>query len=316
MDTINKLVLLAGPTAVGKTRIALELASQLPIEIVNVDSALIYKQMNIGSAKPNISEMSLVRHHLIDIISPLENYSVMQFLTDCKYAITDIISRGKLPVLVGGTMMYYNVLINGISLLPEADYALRKNLEDDFVKYGNAVMYAKLQKLDLDTANKIEPNDRQRIERALEVCLLTGKPKSIVEKESRIEGLSRGCYLPLSILPNNRELVHERINSRFDIMLNDGFIDEVVNVQKMFPELTANHNSMRCVGYRQIWDYLSGNISYSEMVEQGKAATRQLAKRQITWLRSMDMIAVDDYDLNHENLYLNIYNKIKEFMEN
>ncbi|MDD3266943.1 MAG: tRNA (adenosine(37)-N6)-dimethylallyltransferase MiaA [Burkholderiales bacterium] len=311
-----KVILLAGPTAVGKTNIALDLASKLPIEIVNVDSALIYKYLDIGSAKPSHSEMSRIPHHLIDIISPLENYSVMQFLNDCKSAVADIISRGNLPILVGGTMMYYNVLINGISLLPEADHELRSIIEKEFIKDGSIAMHAKLHALDPITANKINPNDKQRIGRAIEVCLLTGKPKSLVEKENHIDGLASNSYLSLAISPSNRELIHERINKRFDMMLENGFIDEVLNLQKIYPDLTSNHNSMRCVGYRQVWDYLSGNTLYSEMVEQGKAATRQLAKRQITWLRSMDMLQVDDYNLDHENLYLNIYNKIRKFLEN
>lgn len=316
MNELNKVILLAGPTAVGKTSIGLDLANDFPIEIVNVDSALIYEHLNIGSAKPTCSEMSLVKHHLIDIISPLESYSVMQFLTDCKASVADIINRGKIPILLGGTMMYYNVLINGISLLPEADYDLRNNLEKEFIKIGTLAMHARLQILDPVSANKINPNDKQRIERALEVCLLTGKPKSIVEKETHIEGLPLDSYLSLAISPTNRELIHERINNRFDNMLENGLVNEVRHLQEKYPELTANHNSMRCVGYRQVWDYLSRNISYDEMVEQGKAATRQLAKRQVTWLRSMNMVQVDDINLDRKNLYLNIHNKIKKFLEN
>lgn len=314
MITSGKIIFLAGPTAVGKTSIAIKLAEILPIEIINVDSALIYKDLDIGSAKPNSEELFSVSHHLINIISPLENYSVMHFIRDCKACIVDIVNRGKIPILVGGTMMYYNALINGISLLPEADYELRAKLDVDFKKFGTVYMHDKLFKLDHVTANKINQNDRQRIERALEVCLLTGKPKSLVEQENHINGLDMNFCLQLAIMPNNRELIHQRINSRFDTMLEDGFIDEVVNLQRKYPTLTANHNSMRCVGYRQVWDFLDKKISYNEMVEQGKAATRQLAKRQLTWLRNMNMIKVDDENLKQDVLYSQVCNKINFFL--
>ncbi|RTL09926.1 MAG: tRNA (adenosine(37)-N6)-dimethylallyltransferase MiaA [Neisseriaceae bacterium] len=298
----KQAIFLMGPTASGKTALALSLAKIYPVEIISVDSALIYRDLNIGSAKPTLTELAAVPHHLIDILSPLQNYSVADFLTDCNRAINEISSRGKLPVLVGGTMMYFNALINGISKLPEADYELRAKLELEFNKLGNQVMHERLASLDPASAAKIEVNDTQRIERALEVCYLTGKPMSQVQTESRLAGLIDCDYLPLAIVPSNRALLHQRINLRFEQMLTDGFIEEVRQLQLNYPELTAKHNSMRMVGYSQVWDFLAGNLTEFEMLEQGKAATRQLAKRQITWLRSMECVAIDDSELDEGSL--------------
>lgn len=291
-----------GPTAAGKTAIALGLANHLPIEIISVDSALIYRGFDIGSAKPSRAELLQVPHHLIDILSPLENYSVADFLKDCNQCISDICERGKLPVLTGGTMMYFNALINGISELPEANPEIRQQLEIDFDKNGNLFMHQRLMALDPVSAAKINPNDRQRIERALEVYYICGKPMSIMQKEKWIPGLPDCEYLSLGIMPTNRELLHQRINQRFDSMLEMGIIDEVANLRLQYPELTDRHNSMRTVGYSQVWSYLEGIIDYESLRMEGMAATRQLAKRQLTWLRSLPLQVIDDRQLNQDTL--------------
>lgn len=310
----KQAIFLMGPTASGKTALALSLAKIFPIEIISVDSALIYRDLNIGSAKPTPGELAAVPHYLIDILSPLQNYSVADFLSDCNCAIGEICSRGKLPVLVGGTMMYFNALMNGISKLPEADYRLRAKLELEFNKFGNQIMHERLIALDPVSAAKIEVNDTQRIERALEVCYLTGKPMSQVQTESKLAGIVDCDYLPLAIVPSNRALLHQRINQRFDKMLADGFIEEVRQLKLSYPELTARHNSMRMVGYSQAWNFLAGNLTELEMTEQGKAATRQLAKRQITWLRSMECVAIDDPELDANNLLAQAIELIKQWI--
>lgn len=298
----KRAILLMGPTAAGKTAIALGLANHLPIEIISVDSALIYRGLDIGSAKPSLSELSQVPHHLIDILSPLESYSVADFLKDCNQCISDICERGKLPVLTGGTMMYFNALINGISELPEANPEIRQQLEIDFDKNGNLFMHQRLMVLDPVSAAKINPNDRQRIERALEVYYICGKPMSIMQKEKWIPGLPDCEYLSLGLMPTNRALLHQRINQRFDSMLEMGIIDEVANLCLQYPELTDKHNSMRTVGYSQVWSYLEGIIDYESLRMEGMAATRQLAKRQLTWLRSLPLQVIDDPQLNQDIL--------------
>lgn len=303
-----------GPTAVGKTELALRLGAHYPIEIISVDSALIYRDLNIGSAKPTAEEMARVPHHLIDILSPLDNYSVADFLRTCNQEITAINQRGNLPILVGGTMMYYNALINGISQLPEADSSLREQLTLEFQQVGNLSMHQRLVELDPICAAKIEANDVQRVQRALEVCILTGKPMSVAQQEHKLPGLINCNYLPLAIIPTNRELLHQRINFRFEQMLNQGFINEVMQLQLKYPNLSAEHNSMRCVGYRQVWEYLAGVIDLTQLREHGMAATRQLAKRQITWLRSMKVIGLDDHRLELANLEQQIKAQLKKFI--
>lgn len=311
----NKLIILAGPTASGKTALALKLAEIYPLEIISVDSALIYRDLDIGSAKPTTEELTSVPHHLINIRSPLENYSVAEFLTDCEGAINQILQRGKLPILVGGTMMYYNALLNGVSTLPAADPLLRQQLEQSFIKHGNNYMHEWLTRLDPVSANRIEVNDTQRLERALEVCLTSGIPLSQLQVQNKSCGLAeRYTTLPLAIMPTNRALLHERINQRFDNMLKQGIIDEVIQLQQKYPQLTAGHNSMRAVGYRQVWQYLDGEFAADELCARGSAATRQLAKRQLTWLRSLNMEYIDDPQLELICLLDQIKYKIEQFI--
>ncbi|MEN9946188.1 MAG: hypothetical protein RLZZ293_574 [Pseudomonadota bacterium] len=311
----NSAILLMGPTAVGKTQLALRLGQYYPIEIISVDSALVYQDLDIGSAKPSHDELQSVPHHLINIISPLENYSVAQFLAIAKQLVKEVCQRGNLPVLVGGTMMYYNSLLNGLSQLPEANSELRLELDNQFTKFGNVVMHQRLMKIDPNSATKISCNDRQRIQRALEVCLMTNLTMKEAQAKEHINSLVEDdiAILPLAIVPNNRHLLHERINLRFLSMLDNGFIQEVEMLQQKYPTLTAKHNSMRCVGYRQVWEYLATELTYLDMVANGQASTRQLAKRQITWLRSLPIIALDDELLNVENLYQQLVRQFEQF---
>lgn len=309
-----KAILLMGPTATGKTNLALNLANNYPIEIISVDSALIYQGMNIGTAKPDKAEMELVPHHLINIITPLEAYSVAEFVHSATKLITEITLRGKIPVLVGGTMMYFNALLNGLSELPAANQAMRELLESRVQSEGLGNLYQELVRVDPLTAAKLMSADKQRILRALEVyyttaiALSTWQHKAPKIRPTNIE------FLNLAILPIEREDLHQRINKRFEMMIGQGFIEEVKHLQKVYPELTNSHTSMRSVGYFQVWEYLEGKISLPELTEMGKAATRQLAKRQITWLRSMDVINIATVELSLSQLHANMLEQIRLFL--
>ncbi len=310
-----KAILLIGPTASGKTQLALKLAQYYAVEIISVDSALIYQGMDIGTAKPSLNELNMVKHHLIDIKSPLDTYSVADFINDAVRLIHDLNSKGKLPILVGGTMMYYNGLINGISNLPPADNIIRMDLEQRGIQEGWGALHQELQSIDKVAALKIMPKDKQRIMRALEVFYLTKIPISQLQKENKVHLAKDITFLPLAIMPIQREILHKRIMDRFEQMLNRGFIDEVKILQQQYPALTKNHTSMRAVGYNQVWEYLLNNLTYQQLCEQGVFATRQLAKRQITWLRSMDIVnlAIND-DLSMDNLLKRALLLIKEFV--
>ncbi|MCP1660211.1 tRNA (adenosine(37)-N6)-dimethylallyltransferase MiaA [Neisseria perflava] len=295
-----KAFAILGPTASGKTGLALRLAEQLPVEIISLDSALVFRDMDIGTAKPTAAERAAVPHHLIDIISPLESYSAAQFVADCVRLAGEIQARGRYPLIVGGTMMYFHALTEGLNDLPEADEAVRARLQADKAAHGLDYLYQQLQQCDPATAGRLKANDSQRIERALEVFLLTGKPLSqhIAEQSSHTPPLD---LCTLALIPEERALLHAQIGKRFDTMLEQGFLDEMHALRRKYPALNADMTSMRCVGYRQAWDYLEGRDDYAEFVEKGKAATRQLAKRQLTWLRkiplahSLDPYADQDY---------------------
>lgn len=281
----QKIIAIMGPTASGKTAAALAIAREVPAEIISVDSALVYRDMNIGTAKPNAEELAAAPHHLIDIIDPSEAYSVAQFLNDSARLVKEIRERGKLPILVGGTMMYYKALINGIDDLPPADPAIRAQLDADMAEIGAPGLHARLAQVDSITASRLQPNDSQRIQRALEIYQLTGQAMStLVAQHPR--AAAPFDLLPISLEPSERSFLHDRIAKRFDLMLEQGFIDEVRQL-KLRPDLSADLPSIRCVGYRQAWDYLDGSIDYQEMRERGIIATRQLAKRQLTWCRSI-----------------------------
>ena len=285
-----------GPTAGGKTGLALRLAQRFPLEIISLDSALVYRGMDIGTAKPTAEELASVPHHLIDIISPLQSYSAAEFAADCLRLCGEISARGRMPLIVGGTMMYFHALVNGLNDLPQADAGVRALLQAQKAEQGLEGLYRRLCGVDAVTAARLKPGDSQRIERALEVFLLTGRPLSdhlAVQTAYRVPLRLH----TLVLFPQRRELLHEAIARRFRLMLEQGFIEEVGRLKAEYPSLTAEHNSMRCVGYRQAWDYLDGACAYGAFVDAGIAATRQLAKRQLTWLRKTEAdTLLDPYD--------------------
>lgn len=292
MPPSKPVIFLMGPTASGKTGLSLSLSRHFPIEIISVDSALIYQGMDIGTAKPSPAEQQACPHHLIDIISPLESYSAAQFYTDAHQLITEIRARNNVPVLVGGTMLYYKALMEGLSDLPQADVEVRHALEQEAKQLGWPGMHAKLAQLDPVTAARLNPNDSQRIHRALEVCLLSGQAMSTLLNKAKPEGAELNI-LPLALVPAERSWLHQRIEQRFSLMLEQGLLSEVEALRHQHPALTINLPSMRCVGYRQAWEHLDGGYGKQELLNRGVAATRQLAKRQLTWSRSMDVIPIN-----------------------
>jgi tRNA dimethylallyltransferase len=275
---------LLGPTASGKSTLALELAARLPLEIVSVDSAQVYIGMDIGTAKPSLAERQRVRHHLVDLIEPTKRYSAGRFRADCVRAIMEIQGRGKIPLLVGGTMLYYKALAQGIDALPQADPGVRAGIDARAAREGWPALHAELARVDSATAARLSPNDAQRIQRALEVWELSGKPIS------ELQGAARPA-LPFelksyALIPEDRAELHRRIAERFERMLAAGLVEEVADLRKRYA-LHSSLPSMRCVGYRQAWGYLEGEYGKDELRAKGIAATRQLAKRQLTWLRSL-----------------------------
>jgi tRNA dimethylallyltransferase len=289
--------MLLGPTASGKTAIALRLAEHLPIEIVSVDSALVYRGMDIGTAKPDAAERAAVPHHLLDLIEPTEAYSAARFVRDARAAIAAIRSRGRLPLLVGGTMLYAKALAEGLDDLPAADPAVRARLEDEARSLGWPALHARLAEVDPATAARLAPHDAQRIQRALEVWLLTGEPMSArlrTPEPTAGEAPRTGLrVVRIALEPSVRATLHARIAERFEHMLRRGLLDEV-RALRARGDLDAAMPSMRCVGYRQAWEHLDGRYDAASLRERGIAATRQLAKRQLTWLRAMPERAVVD----------------------
>lgn len=271
-----------GPTASGKTALACELVHQFPFEIISVDSAMIYREMNIGTAKPDPSILAEAPHHLIDILDPIESYSVAQFCEDVTRLIQDIHAKGKMPLLVGGTMMYFKALQSGLSSLPQADTALRETLMMEAQQRGWHGMHQWLSTIDPKSAARIHPNDTQRIQRALEVYQLTGIAMSEWINQSNHHGNEH--YVNLALIPEDRSWLHQRIAVRFEEMLTHGLIEEVKALLNKWP-LTLAHPAMRSVGYRQVASFLNGDLDEAMLCAQGIAATRQLAKRQLTWLR-------------------------------
>ncbi len=276
-------LLLLGATATGKTAIALALANLLPIEIISIDSALVYREMDIGTAKPTLAERAQVDHHLIDIIDPRQAYSTAHFAKDCARIVQEIQSRQRLPVIVGGTMLYARALMRGLDALPEADPIIRAELDAKAALMGWPHLHALLAKIDPITAARLPATDAQRIQRALEVHAITGQTLSSLFGKPAIEPLA--CT-SISLEPSDRSILHQRITKRFNTMLDDGFIDEV-KALKARGDLHANLPSIRCVGYRQVWEHVEGHIDLAQCTERGIVATRQLAKRQLTWLRTM-----------------------------
>lgn len=298
-----------GPTATGKTAIALAISKIIPCEIISVDSALIYRNMNVGTSKPNSIELASVSHHLINILDPTESYSAMLFRLDALRLIQEIHTRGKLPLLVGGTMLYFKILKDGLSYLPPANLMIRAKLNLEIMQLGVPALHTRLAKIDPKTAERLQPNDKQRIQRALEVITLTGQPMSTLLTKKYTEILPF-TLLQLTLEPREREILYTNISHRFDLMLqNRNLINEVDQLRKQY-NLNINLPSMRCVGYRQVWEYLEGLYGYTEMRQRGITATKQLAKRQLTWLRSIpERIIIDCNATNIVQIILKKINK-------
>ena len=304
-------ILLMGPTASGKTAVALELARVLPIEIVSVDSALVYKGMDIGTAKPDPGTLRSVPHHLIDVIEPHESYSAARFRDDALACMREITERERIPLLVGGTMLYFKALTDGLNELPEADPMIRLVIDTMAQTQGWPAVHEKLKSVDPDTAARLEPNDSQRVQRALEVYYITGKTmRELLEKP-------RYVYFPYSpikiaLVPSDRAALHQRIEERFVRMLESGFIEEVRRLREEYG-LESDAPSMRCVGYRQALRHLDGRTGIELFRSEGIAATRQLAKRQLTWLRSTEDVTV--FDCLDENLNAQVLEYVRRELE-
>lgn len=283
------VIFLMGPTASGKTDLAMALSKHLPVELISVDSALVYRSMDIGSAKPTQDELREFPHRLIDIRDPSEPYSAADFVADAEREIADVHAQGKVPMLVGGTMLYFRALLDGLADMPEADESVRRKIEQDAELHGWSFVHEQLAKVDPQMAAEIHPNHSQRLSRALEVFLVSGKTMSqlreIQSQKKSIGFATRFDLKQIAIAPRDRHILHQRIELRFKKMLEQGFVDEVKALfdrGDLHPDLPA----IRAVGYRQVWEYLENQLSYAEMIERGIIATRQLAKRQLTWLKS------------------------------
>lgn len=294
-------IFLMGPTASGKSQIALDIAENFPVEIISADSAQVYRHMNIGTAKPDQATLSRIPHHLINLIDPDQHYSAAQFRSDALTVMHEITRRGKIPLLVGGTMLYFRALQNGLSVLPSANPDLRRTIENMAKELGWPAMHQKLTKLDQETAVRIKPTDSQRIQRALEVCYLTQRPMSELLQAPRQADFPYH-NINIALVPSERDQLHLRIAKRFDIMLSCGLIDEVQSIRQQFPALDISSPALRCVGYRQTCLYLDSQINFTELHNMGIAATRQLAKRQLTWLRSMKTDAIQEFNCSASNL--------------
>ncbi len=310
MNPSNKVIALMGPSGAGKTELAVGLAASYPTDIISVDSALVYREMVIGTAKPSSREQGEAHHRLIDIIAPNETYSAARFVADCHREMAEIYSKKRIPLLVGGTMLYFRALFEGLSPLPQANAEIREQLEQQASELGWQAMHQQLQEIDPVAAANIHPNDPQRIQRALEVYRITGQSLSQLQGKKKC-GKSNFNTLKIIVCPIDRVYLHQRIEKRFDQMLEQGLVDEV---KALFErgDLDAETPSMRCVGYRQVWAYLQGQYDFSEMRRRALAATRQLAKRQLTWLRKEEgAIWVDSADENKMN---QVYEAVKLFV--
>ena len=299
------VITLRGPTASGKTDLAISLIKELPLEIISVDSVMVYRGLDIGSAKPNQQILDQYPHHLINISDPDNNYSLGKFFKDVNKAIQIIAENKKIPILVGGTMMYFNILTKGLSNLPSSDDEIRKKIEDQAEVMGWPELHKKLSEVDPISAAKIKPNDKQRIQRALEVIELTGKPLSEFFKDQ--QNTEDYNFFNISLFATNRDHLYQRINSRFSEMLNDGLVDEVKSLLES-TNLRSSNNSMKSIGYREICAFLDNKLSLKEAEKNATMATRRLAKRQITWLRSLK--DHNSYDILEKNLIQKIQDLI------
>ena len=290
----NKAIIIRGPTASGKTDLSLRLAENLPIEIISVDSVMVYKGLDIGSAKPAKEILDQYPHHLIDICDPGDKYSAGKFVEDAQQKIRDIQAHNRIPVLVGGTMMYYKVLQDGLNELPKANDEIRNQIDQEAKDQGWPAMHRKLKGIDPEAAKKIKPNDRQRIQRAMEVYMISGT--TISELKKKDSGNHEFEFLSFSLMPADREVLYQNINLRFDSMIEVGLLDEVISL--LDDDLVSvNSHSMQSIGYKEMLGHIDGKISLDEAVDAAKMSSRRYAKRQITWLRSMD----DQYKLDPSN---------------
>ncbi len=287
-------VLLMGPTAAGKSALALAVAERLGGEVVSVDSAQIYRGLDVGTAKPDAATRARVPHHLVDVIDPTETYSAARFARDALAAIVAIRRRGRLPIVVGGTMLYFRALSEGLSALPAADPQVRAELDARAARAGWPALHAELARIDPATAARLQPTDGQRIQRALEVWRVTGSPLSALQRHRSVPDAMLGATLRIALVPSDRQRLHEVIARRFDAMLAAGLVDELSALRRRYV-LSPGLPSMRCVGYRQGWQYLEGQIDAQGLRSHGIAATRQLAKRQFTWLRATEATVIDPY---------------------
>ena len=312
MTSFPPAIFLMGPTASGKTGVAVELAQTLPVEIISVDSALVYRDMDIGTAKPDAATLARAPHHLIEIIDPTEAYSAAAFRRDALRLMHDITQRGRIPLLVGGTMLYFKALREGLSDLPQSDPVVRAALDAEIAQHGIKHLHKQLAMVDAETAARLKQTDTQRIQRAMEIYRITGQPMSALINKSLSRERERGWgegelpyrVIPIALVPSDRSVLHARIATRFSAMLGQGLVDELRGLREKYP-LQPNMTSMRCVGYRQAWQFMEGEINEAQLLETGIAATRQLAKRQLTWLRSMpENIEVDCLTHNLEKIVL------------
>ncbi len=308
MNSLPPVIFLMGPTASGKTGVAVELVRHLPVELISVDSALVFRDMDIGTAKPDAATLAKAPHHLIDIIDPTGAYSAAAFRKDALRLMADITARGRIPLLVGGTMLYFKALREGLSVLPQSDATLRAELDAEIAQHGIEHLHARLAEVDPETAARLHTTDTQRIQRAMEIYRLSGHPMSVLIKQQEQDKFPYRI-LPIALVPSDRSVLHQRIATRFAEMLKQGLVDELRGLRKKY-DLHPNMTSMRCVGYRQAWEYIDGKITETELLEKGTAATRQLAKRQLTWLRGTpDNI---ELDCLAPNLVQTVLNKIDD----
>lgn len=303
-------LLIIGPTASGKTALALEIAERFPCQIVSVDSAQVFRDMNIGTAKPDAATLARFPHRLIDLISPEERYSAARFCSDALREMAEITASGNIPLLVGGTMLYVKALREGLAELPQADPALRMALDAEAARLGWPALHAELARFDPETAARLAPTDSQRIQRALEVVRSSGKPLSHFFAAQKAAPLPFDL-LPIALVPNDRAVLHRRIKQRFQQMLDEGLVDEVEALRSKY-RLDAALPSMRCVGYRQVWEMLEEQLPPTELCDRGIFATRQFAKRQLTWLRSFS--GIDTYDSLDSTLKSRLFGKIETFV--
>lgn len=306
---MDKAIFLMGPTGTGKTDLAVELRKHFPVEIISVDSALVYKGMDIGSAKPDTDTLTQAPHRLIDFLDPAQPYSAADFRADALREMAEISASGRIPLLVGGTMLYFRALEYGLSELPQADPKIRAKLEAEAAEYGWQALHDRLQAIDPIAANRIHPNDPQRLQRALEVYELSGKSLTELQQAAWHDACPYQL-LKIALIPDDRSWLHQRLALRFDQMLQQGLVEEV---KKLYAreELSEHLPAIRAVGYRQVWEYLNGKLDYTQMRDRAIVATRQLAKRQMTWLRSEKDISV--YNPRESNL-LSLISNVSAFI--